>query len=274
MYHEGIGVAISETESVRWHQKAADCGDLDSAMMVDPGKIFSFTQSSTGGGLCIQGFHQGTLEGKKSIVRHFKGALTIPGAICIDGEKKAVTEIGKGAFVRCDNLTSLRLPDRLICIGDSAFEYCGIQTLELPDSIQTVDDAAFRCCERLTSVKLPLSLRRIGEVAFVSCNLSELNIPDSVDFIGERAFFLNRNLKAVTLSRRTTVGKNAFNLDAEGFFARKPRITYRRGNKQHASDWFNLLSCLLCQDYQMVYWSFPDVIFISDFYSILPNNLQ
>lgn len=60
---------------------------------------------------------------------------------------KAVTRIGVNVFYDCDSLTSI----------------------EIPDSVITIDDYAFLDCSSLTNIILPNSLIGIGEYAFALC---------------------------------------------------------------------------------------------------------
>ena len=42
-----------------------------------------------------------------------------------------VTSIGEYAFYKCDNLTSVSLPQSLTSVGDDAFAYCNVRELHL-----------------------------------------------------------------------------------------------------------------------------------------------
>ncbi len=48
----------------------------------------------------------------------------IPSTVSLGGKTYAVTQIGTEAFAYCRYLASVRLPDGIISIGDSAFRYC------------------------------------------------------------------------------------------------------------------------------------------------------
>ena len=51
--------------------------------------------------------------------------------------------IGIGAFEDCENLKEITLPDSLKNIGNGAFNDCNIQTIEIPDNIEHVDEHIF-----------------------------------------------------------------------------------------------------------------------------------
>ena len=82
------------------------------------------------------------------------------------------------------------VPEGILAIGDSAFQWCGsLTTITLPDSLTSIDDEAFYSCYSLTTIRLPNSLTSIGNEAFYHCNsLTTITLPDSVTSIGEDAF--------------------------------------------------------------------------------------
>ena len=73
-------------------------------------------------------------------------------------------------------------------MSDAFLECSSLQCVNLPTSLQSVEDDAFRDTG-LTSVTLPTGLKRIGDRAFASLKLSTLpKLPASLEEIGECAF--------------------------------------------------------------------------------------
>jgi hypothetical protein len=93
-------------------------------------------------------------------------------SICIP---KTVTEIGSQAFAignRNQSLKTVTFEDgiQLSSIGYRAFWYrCGIETITIPDSVQTIGEQAFISCGGLINLTLSSSLENIGSLAFAYC---------------------------------------------------------------------------------------------------------
>ena len=84
----------------------------------------------------------------------------------------AVTSIGEGAFMDCDKLTKITIPDSVTSIGDQAFYYCSkLKSIVLPDSVTSIGDEAFYGCFDLKSVVLSRNLTSIGASAFSDTSL-------------------------------------------------------------------------------------------------------
>ena len=102
-----------------------------------------------------------------------------------------VRTIGASSFSKCKALKTVRFPEQLISIDTRAFYFCGMNHLELPDTLEYLGDSAFFKCNWLTTVRLPASVRYIGKWVFHGCNrLQVLEIRHDPEFIGE--WIINR----------------------------------------------------------------------------------
>ncbi len=88
--------------------------------------------------------------------------------------------IGTSAFKGCSNLVNAQLGDKVTSVGTYAFRNCSNikrinsdvdGTINIPDSVTTIEDGVFYQCSNLISVKLPFIGRSIkqGSVAYQNC---------------------------------------------------------------------------------------------------------
>lgn len=127
----------------------------------------------------------------------------------------SVTYIGKSAFSGCKGLTSIVVPEGVTSIGESAFNSCtNAVTIDIPNSVtgDSFGDYTFAGCESLTAINIPEGVSRIGSSAFRFCkSLKSVTIPSSVNIIYEFAFEDCSCLSSVTLPDNLWyIGTNAF----------------------------------------------------------------
>ena len=125
----------------------------------------------------------------------------------------AVTGIGEDAFIDCNLITSVVIPDGVTYIGAYAFTFCNaLSNVVIPDSVIDIQDFAFSSCTSLESIDLPNSVITIGYSAFIECSaLESLVIPDSVTSIGDMFATNCTSLKSVIIgSGLSSLGDGAF----------------------------------------------------------------
>ena len=100
-----------------------------------------------------------------------------------------VVEIGEHAFSDCRNIGAVELPASVSSIGNSAFSFSSITSINLPEGIKKIPMFAFSNCENLKTAILPTTLKEISTSAFSDCrNMEMVYIPESVDTIDSYAF--------------------------------------------------------------------------------------
>ena len=131
----------------------------------------------------------------------YGGNIVIPEIINYDGVKYKVTSIGKLAFYSCSDLLSIDLPESLEMIDDFAFHGCkGLTSINFPNRLISIGNNAFARCEELTQVSFPSTLRTIGSAAFQYCSkLSSLSLPNTLSSLGYWAFGGCISLTSITI---------------------------------------------------------------------------
>ena len=118
-----------------------------------------------------------------------------------------------GSFAKCENLTSVVIPEGVKTLANEAFSYCErLTSVSLPSTLTTISDSAFNNCKSLTQISLPADLKAIGNSAFYCCTgLKEIPLPDGLKSIGNQAFYYCDSLIELSLPNGIEqVGSNAF----------------------------------------------------------------
>ena len=121
------------------------------------------------------------------------------------------TKISDQAFYQCNELTSIEIPDTVTTIGKYAFMSSGLTTIDLPLSVNEIQESGFDGCHNLVSVNLG-NVQTIGVYAFWQAqSLQTLVIPDTVTSIGPQSFTNLFSMTSLTIgSGLTTIPYAAF----------------------------------------------------------------
>ncbi|MGN0819367.1 MAG: leucine-rich repeat domain-containing protein [Christensenellaceae bacterium] len=165
-------------------------------------------------------------------VTGYKGSssnVEIPARGVIDGVSYPVKAIKEKAFSRNGTFVNVRIADGVEFIGERAFLWCqGIKTLVVPDSVTNIGFGAFNGCSSLVEITLPFVGNNRDEslnshfgyvfaaeshednAGYTPNTLKTVNVTDAT-FIGDYAFNSMRKLKNVNLNEGITkIGQRAF----------------------------------------------------------------
>ena len=142
------------------------------------------------------------------------GDVQIPSTVTDSGGVSyPVQSIGDNAFLECEDLRSVTIPDSVQSIGYQAFQRCtGLQSVTIPGSVQSIGISAFSVCTGLQSVTIGDGVQSIGSSAFADCTgLQSATIGDGVQSIGSYALAGCTSLPSVTIPGSVqTIGDSAF----------------------------------------------------------------
>lgn len=157
--------------------------------------------------------------------------LTVPSEL--DG--LPVTEIGMYAFLGCETIVSITIPDSVTRIGDGAFSY--VETLEsitLPDTLTSIGSYAFDATAYASLLgNWTDGALYIGNylVALEEAYVGELTVADGTVLIADQLFYAQDSIEAISLpASLRSVGLNFF----EQCYSLRS-ITVDGGNEFYAS---------------------------------------
>lgn len=85
-----------------------------------------------------------------------------------------VRAIGERAFMNCENLTGITIPEGVTSIGSQAFQSCtGLLKIVIPDSVTKIDNYAFYGCSSLKEITVPAGVTALESYTFTNCTKLE-----------------------------------------------------------------------------------------------------
>jgi hypothetical protein len=108
-----------------------------------------------------------------------------------------VHEIDDYAFAYCEDLSIVKMHDKIASIGENSFDSCSIKQLRLSSSLSEIPAAAFKYNEDLEAIEIPANVKHIREEAFLCDYVEDVVIPEGVETIDYAVF--TRTLRYVSL---------------------------------------------------------------------------
>lgn len=117
------------------------------------------------------------IQNDKAILTNYFGLeknVIIPSSIDVNKSKYDITSIGNFAF-SYSKIESVELPNSITSIGDHAFFECSSLTnIIIPNSVTSIGDGAFGWCHSLKSIEIPSSVTAMGYTVFSSCDILKI----------------------------------------------------------------------------------------------------
>ena len=142
--------------------------------------------------------------------------------------KIKINKIGKCAFAGAD-ISTVEIPSSIETIEESAFEGCtGKTSLALHKGLNTIGNRAFANVA-LTDISFGTdsALKQIGDEAFSIATIKQLSIPSTVKTIGNRAF-ASAHLEKLTFETRIEKGHRVYDLQNIGDMAFNNSLSLQR----------------------------------------------
>ena len=125
---------------------------------------------------------------------------------------EGTTFIPNEAFLDCELLEEVIIPDSVMQIGVVAFKGCkSLKKVKLPTNLEILEDFAFSECSSLDEVDIPESLHYFAYGVFSHCtNLKKVNSHNDINYINDLAFYNCKKLEFSLPTKITSIGRMAF----------------------------------------------------------------
>ena len=115
--------------------------------------------------------------------------------------KANIKELAKSQFFCKENLETVILPEGIETIPEAAFIECtSLKNINIPSTVKTLEFKAFFGCKALDDITLPAEIESIGQSAFEGTGLKEIDLSNVKKGYGDLSFGHCKNLESVTLS--------------------------------------------------------------------------
>lgn len=143
----------------------------------------------------------------------YSGDIVIPSTVEYEGVECKVVAIRQSAFMKCDKLKSVQMPNSITSIGSSSFYGCSeLTSLDIPVSVKSIGAYAFQGCSKLSSITMGNEIVSIGVSAFMDCvSLNSIIIPSKIKEIDTGTFAGCTNINSVQW------GDNIVQINARAF---------------------------------------------------------
>lgn len=122
-------------------------------------------------------------------------------------KKVVITEgktISTEAFICCDSLTNITIPDGVVSIGNETFKSCGkLESVTIPKSVTSIGRNAFDCCSSLTKVNYTGTIDQWAEIDF------ETNLANPLCY-AKKLYINNELVTEINLTTASKISNYAF----------------------------------------------------------------
>lgn len=128
-------------------------------------------------------------------------------------ENKDFTVLPTGCFENCTSLKTLDIPDTVSTINWDCFKNCsGLTSVKLPNNpdFWYIQDSLFLNCSSLTSIDIPSTVTKMDSYCFYNCGLTSVTLGSNIDVVGAFTFAACNELTSVTIDGISIIGASVF----------------------------------------------------------------
>ena len=123
-----------------------------------------------------------------------------------------VTSIAPRVFYENNTIETISIPDTVDTIGLYAFAFCSkLQSVTLGENVTNLGDSVFLGCNSLESAQINCNIEKLPRGTFEKCSsLNDVTLSDTISEIGNTAFMDCASLEILPINMITQYGSNCF----------------------------------------------------------------
>lgn len=126
-------------------------------------------------------------------------------SITLHNNISTTNRLGNYCFNKCNSLKFVVIPKGIVTLGTNAFNGSGIETVSLPNGLQTLDSSCFNSCYDLREICLPNTTTNILTSCFQNCySLKTIHMSKNLTTLSMQAFMECRSLEEITIPEGIT----------------------------------------------------------------------
>ena len=113
---------------------------------------------------------------------------------------EGLESVGYCAFLACDSVVTISLPNSLTDFNDGFRKMRGLKTIKFPQQMKSISASAFVDCTALEELYIPEGIERIEFDAFGRCyGLKHVYLPQTLKVIERGVFWMCKGLEEITI---------------------------------------------------------------------------
>ena len=149
--------------------------------------------------------------------KNYSGNIIIPSTFNYNSKTLTVTKIGENAFLNCDSVTNVKIPNSVTTIEYESFSRCtSLSSIIIPNSVTNINCYAFYRCDSLKHIHIEnsdstmyiTSKNYYTSSLFNNCPLETLYLGRNIDYSNAKSayspFYNQNKLTSITISNNVT----------------------------------------------------------------------
>lgn len=123
------------------------------------------------------------------------------GELVISGSGEMESYFNKVSPFKTMGIKNIVFEKGVTNVGNNAFSGVDVETVDMSNSVEVIEDGAFNNCKKLSEIKNINNLKSVESFAFMSCSsLKKINFPNTLETVGFEILYGTASLEELTIA--------------------------------------------------------------------------